>query len=119
MLAAGLEDGDGVRWAERIVKDVGVPQVEADFAEDKLAERHVVTLAEGGDEGPGGSVARRGFAVAVEQDVRVDGGHDAQGAWVWSAKAKSRSCSAVRTFQPTRREVDGCHGAEVRGASLA
>jgi hypothetical protein len=76
VLAVALDDGDSFRRAERGVEHGGIAEVQIDFAEDEFAEGNVIALRQGLEKGLRGSVMRRGFAVAVEQDVRVDGSHD-------------------------------------------
>lgn len=51
-LAITLDDGDGLRWAERGVEHGRIAEVQIDLTENELAEGHVIALRQGFEKGP-------------------------------------------------------------------
>lgn len=78
VLAVALDDGDGLGGGERFGEDGGVSEQEVEFGEDEFAQGDVFALGEGLDELARRVVLRGGFAIAVKEEIGVDGEHRGQ-----------------------------------------
>jgi hypothetical protein len=75
MLSVTLHDCHGFRRRKRLTEDGRIPQQQIEFGKHEFTESHILTVGHRFDELTGRSVVRRGFAIAVKQEIRVDGEH--------------------------------------------